>query len=37
MAFFRVLIAITVMIEFVMDTVQAADWMFLRSDGEHET
>jgi hypothetical protein len=33
MAFFRVLIAITVMSEFAMNSVQAADGIFLRSDG----
>jgi hypothetical protein len=35
--FFRVLIAITVMSEFAMNSVHAADWMFLRSDGDRET
>jgi hypothetical protein len=37
MAFFRVLIAITVMSEFAMNSVHAADWMLLRSDGDRET
>jgi len=37
MAFFRVLIAVTVMSEFAMNSVQAADRMFLRSDGDRET
>jgi hypothetical protein len=37
MAFVRVFIAISVISEFVMNTVQTADWMFLRTDGERET
>ena len=37
MAFFRVLIAITVMSEFAMNSVHAADGMLLRSDGDRET
>jgi hypothetical protein len=37
MAFFRLLIAITLMSEFAMNSVHAVDWMFLRSDGDRET
>ena len=37
MAFLQVSIAITVMSELAINSVQAADWMFLGSDGDRET